>query len=379
MTNPTITHTHGFLDDCGTTTNWTQAKTVTMAPAPTAYTVCQITDIGKPVTDDGAIIGALVWYDNTNRIWTVTPSLNVAAGSVMAITAGSGAGTSIGTFVTTFTSDGDVFTLSAGPTRTTDEYLYVERDITDLNTSVYTKYKVRWKTLSISSGLGVRVLAKFNTYDTAESFSQNVTDGDAQWLVGPTVPVFSSTWTVASGSFTSAKTLDKICIFADDYPDTTAAGTLVAYIDFILIYGNDFVFPNCESSTFEPRPKYAIIPIPGRTGDNTQNLGSNSAQFHCTCNLDLSNATDDWRRPQGNLIKTGGDAIPGQIFDEIAHMSYTEPWQWLDTGNRQFKTTLEGPIFNYHGERHSVELTFTEMRQGSGSTETYIERFGLNL
>jgi hypothetical protein len=122
-----------------------------------------------------------------------------------------------------------------------------------------------------------------------------------------------------------------------------------------------------------------MIPIPGRTGDSTQNMGSNSAQFHCTCNLDLSNATDDWRRPQGNIVKTGGDAIAGQIFDEIAHNSYTEPWQWLDTGNRQFKATLEDPMFNYQGKSHTVQLTFTELRRGSGSTETYIERFGLNL
>jgi hypothetical protein len=129
-----------------------------------------------------------------------------------------------------------------------------------------------------------------------------------------------------------------------------------------------------------------MIPIPGRTGDNTQNMGSNSAQCHCTCNLDLSNATDDWRRPPGNLDKDldaviigQGDYIAGQVFDEIAHNSYTEPWQWLDTGNRQFKATLEDPMFTYQGKTHTVQLTFTELRRGSGSTETYIERFGLNL
>jgi hypothetical protein len=362
MTNPTITHTHGFLDDCDSTTNWTQVKTITLAVA--GYVNCVGSDIAKNVTDDGASLGLLLAYDNADRIWTVITAVNVAAASVMAITAGTGAGASTGTFTTAHTSDGDIFTLTITPTQTTDEYMYVEKNITNISTSVYTKYKVRWKT-GWPDSIGLKVVLDF----TAGS----------QTIIGETSPEFSTNWTVSSGIITPAKTIDKIKIYADDYPNTVAAGIAGhIYIDYILFYGNDFTFPNCETSRFEPNPKYATIPIPGRVGDDTQNLGSNSAQWHCVCNLDLSNATDDWKRPQGTLTPKD-DYIAGQVFDEIAHRSYTEPWQWLDTGNRQFKVTMENPSFTYEGEKHTLDLLFTEKRRRCGSNETYVERFGLNL
>jgi len=373
MTNPTITHTHGLLDDCESTTNWTQSKTVTLQAG--GYVDCGADDIGKAVTDDGGALGLLVWYDNTDRIWTVTTALNVAAGSVMAITAGAGTGTSIGTFTTTVTSDGDIMSLSATPSAVADQYLYVERDITNLSTTVYGKCKVRWKTSETLVALGIRVLLKFTTYDVAQSFDQNVADGDAQWIIGPTDTIVSSIFTVTSETITTGKTLDKICVFAYDF---LSVATFTVYVDFMLIYVGDFLFPNCENSGFEPNPKYAIISIPGRSGDQNQNLGSNDAQFHCVCDLDLSNTTDDWKRPQGTLTpKT--DYVAGEVFDEIAHRSYTEPWQWLDTGNRQFKAILEKPTFTYQGDKHTVELLFTETRVSSASNETYVERFGLNL
>lgn len=59
------------------------------------YVNCVASDISKTVTDDGGGLGALVNYNNTTRIWTVTTSAAaVANGSTMAITAGTGAGTS---------------------------------------------------------------------------------------------------------------------------------------------------------------------------------------------------------------------------------------------------------------------------------------------
>jgi hypothetical protein len=63
------------------------------------YTNAVSTDVGKTVTDDAAGIGELLDYDNTLRIWWVrtngTPT-TVADSSTMAITTGTGAGTSTG-------------------------------------------------------------------------------------------------------------------------------------------------------------------------------------------------------------------------------------------------------------------------------------------
>lgn len=58
------------------------------------YTSCLPSDIGKMVTDDAANLGLLLDYDNTLRLWYVSTSTVVAAASTMAITAGTGAGTS---------------------------------------------------------------------------------------------------------------------------------------------------------------------------------------------------------------------------------------------------------------------------------------------
>lgn len=381
MTNPTITHTHGCLTDCDSTTNWSEYKTVTMQAA--GYVNCIAGDSNKTVTDDAAAIGTLWAYDNTLRIWTVkltTFPTVIAAGSVMAITTGTGAGTSTGTSVATFTSDGDVFALTYSPTLPTNEYVYVEYTISPtVSSTLYKKCKVRWKTSAANDGCGIRVLLKFDTYDMTVSIAENVAAEKAVWIVGATVPEYSTTWVVTTTSILPTnRDIAKICIFADDYPDSKATWSFTVYADFVLIYADNFVFPNCETSKWEPNPKYTITSYPSRVGDDTQNVGSKNAQFHCICNLDLSNDTDDWKRPQGTLTPKD-DYVAGQVFDEIAHRSYTEPWQWLDTGNRQIKVILENPSFDYQGEKHTINLLFTEKRTGTASTETYIERFGLNL
>lgn len=53
-------------------------------------------DIGKTVTDDAGNTGPLLAYNNTTRKWWVRWNASIADGSVMAITTGTGAGTSTG-------------------------------------------------------------------------------------------------------------------------------------------------------------------------------------------------------------------------------------------------------------------------------------------
>ena len=59
------------------------------------YANCVASDIGKMVTDDAANTGNLLAYNNTTRKWWIRWGTVVAADSVMAITTGTGAGTSV--------------------------------------------------------------------------------------------------------------------------------------------------------------------------------------------------------------------------------------------------------------------------------------------
>jgi len=386
MTNPSISYGHGYLTDFNDLYAPT-IYTVTAAGGDTIHCHCTTLTQADDYWNGGYI--KFLTGDNAGLARLVTDFLT--AGDELQFDAFPNTCDVGDTFVLSnwFLSDSglggvltqvndDVFEIASTPNAAGNEYTLWEypnpNGTTHLNLSsaIYTTYYVRYKASgTLSTGVGARVQLVF-------------TGGDTQYIVGDAAPALTAnTWVVATGTILNDGThgtIEHVRIIADDNPDSTAAGNYVTYFDYVLLCKGTFTFPNCETSSFEPRPKYAIIPIPGRTGDTTQNMGSNSAQFHCTCNLDLSNATDDWRRPQGNLVKTGGDAIAGQVFDEIAHISYTEPWQWFDTGKgRRFKAILEHPLFDYPGEKHTLDLLFSEKRTSSASNETYIERFGLNL
>jgi hypothetical protein len=70
----------------------------------------------------------------------------------------------------------------------------------------------------------------------------------------------------------------------------------------------------------------------------------------------------------------------GQVFIDIAHNSYQEPWQWIDFEDPpiQMKVTLDEPDFGFE-ERRTFDLIFKEASRASKSNESYVERFGLNL
>ena len=299
MTKPTITFTHGFLDDCNNSVGWTK-------------------------TEAGLAATLTVEKD-------------------------------------------DVFKISGTCDSVDNEYAYYEKDITNILSSVYTKFLVRWKTGVASNGCGIIITLVFS-------------DASTQDLVGTQAGgIFSTTWTVTSGTITPGKTIDKIRIYADDNPNSIASGIFDVYVDFIMLYKDTFTFPNTQyGSEFSPPPRYATIPIPSRVVDITQNLGSESATWTASCNLDISNATEDWKRPQGTLSpKT--DYVKGEVFLDIAHNSFKEAFQWLDTGKQQFKVTLETPRFPERSDQHSLDLLFKEYSRSNKSNESYVERFGLNL
>ena len=249
--------------------------------------------------------------------------------------------------------NGDYFTIQGTLTSINDEYAYAEIDVANtVNTTVYPYFLLRYKTSAASNGLAAKVRIIY-------------TDASSEWILTES---FSTQWKIASGTLTSGKTIDKIQLFADDYPNTIAAGTFTVSFDFILICKGTFTFPNTQyGSEFNPPPRYAMIPIPTRVSDITQNLGSESATWTASCNLDIGS----WKR--------SGDYVKGEVFMDIAHNSYQEPFQWLDTGKEQFKVTLDTLRFPEHSDSHTLDLTFKEYSRSSKSNESYVERFGLNL
>jgi hypothetical protein len=270
----------------------------------------------------------------------------------------------------------DYFTVKGVCDSADDESVYFENDITNLAPTIYTKFLVRWKTSVASNGCGARVQLVF-----ADNSTQDL-------LQAAAIPQFSTTWTVTTGTITTGSNINKVRIWADDYPDDCPNGTYYVYVDCILLFKDWFTFPNTEFGTeFTPPPRYAMIPIPSRIVDITQNLGCESAIFTASCNLDIGKllttasavVESDWKRPQGTDTKDIDENMNGQVFVDIAHNSITEPFQWLDTGKQQFKVTLDTLRFPERSDSHTVDLTFKEYSRSSKSNETYVERFGLNL
>ena len=178
----------------------------------------------------------------------------------------------------------------------------------------------------------------------------------------------SLTLTVVDVLLDSAKgTISTVALYA-----TTAAGTV--YYDYVVIYKEFVTFPNTtEALLFYPKPRFS--PIPLTTGITaTQHNGSDGAEVHVTCDFTLGT----W--------KSGADTVNGQAFLENIHnQSDGEPWQWIDTGQHQFKAYMSEPIFTYSADtEHRVEtasFVWHEYRLSSpwNPHETYLTRWGLDL
>jgi len=274
--------------------------------------------------------------------------------------------TDIGNLLTSSVSVDDYFVMvrTAGATEAYLSYPS-EAGANNLSISTLVYTKIYWRYQTSNSNIKAKIVLVFS-------------DATTQTVLNETS---SLSFTTGSATITSGKTIDHIRLHAN-----TAAGTIL--YDFVLICKNIFTFPNTQYGTeFTPPPRYAMIPIPSRIVDITQNLGSESATFTASSNLDigrlattLSTCTgDDWKRPQGLDSEYQTDYVKGEVFLDIAHNTVTEPFQWLNTGKQQFKVTLDTLRFPEHSDSHTLDLTFKEYSRSSKSNESYVERFGLNL
>ena len=224
----------------------------------------------------------------------------------------------------------------------------------DLSPSVYTKIFWRYKTSSdsIKAKIDIQFASGYQTV-LAESSS-------------------STYYSVGSATIETTKgNINYVKLYANQ-----ATGTV--YYDFVLICKGVFTLPNTLfGKRFMPETRNVYIDIPSRSGDITQHLGTKLAKLELSCNLDRGN----WKR--------SGDYVNGQVFEDIWHNAKTEPWQWLTTGmgttidehfyQRQFKATMDEPVFSEDGKEHRLDLTFHEYRRSSATNETSVERFGENV
>ena len=189
-----------------------------------------------------------------------------------------------------------------------DEYATYTADITDISSSTYTKCLVHWKTSESINGCGARVQLEFD-------------DASTQWILGETTPQFSQQWQLTSETVTTGKTIDKIHLYADDYPDGAASdGTSYVYYDYVLLCKNIFTFPYVTSPDGNARVQLdldneiAELHPPGMMGSHTQEVGLKNPVILLNGTMDSNTS---WGTPYGQ-----------HLYYIWLHV-HEDPWQWF--------------------------------------------------
>jgi len=209
---------------------------------------------------------------------------------------------------------GDIFQLQGTCNDAGDEFCYIEKDITDISSNVFDTWVVRYKTSDASNALSAKVDLIF-------------TVGSQTLIPSGT---FSTSWTYATGTITSGKTIDKIRFYAQDSPNSVDSGTYEVWYDFILLCGGIFTFPYVNEAgrsggiDLEIEPRYAHIPIPGRMGDITQYLGMPSPTIRLSGDMDTNTA---WGTPDGESLY------------KIVQEAYNDKFNWFTSDMINCKVT----------------------------------------
>lgn len=244
----------------------------------------------------------------------------------------------------------DVFDILATAIGATPEGYYRNHTPLALSAVAYTKVKIRYKISGAGAKAHLRI--RYSGGSTTDILAAGT----------------SATWTVVTVTPTTGLgTIDYIEVGVID-----ATGHL--YVDFALVYKDDFSLPNTKYGQVMHAPgRYGVNETIGALGDEIQNLGNKSAILDLSCDLDIGT----WTR--------AGDVMNGQVFLDIIHNSPSEPFQWLDTGDMvcQFKVQLDTPEFQNEVSEseanHRLHLVLHEFRRSPANGETVIERFGLNI
>ena len=236
-----------------------------------------------------------------------------------------------------------------------NEYAYYERDITNFTTTGTERYALRWKTEVASAGVGLKFEVVF-------------TDG-SQWLVGDaTGPEFSTTWKNTYGLLTSGKTVDKIRIWLDDDPDDCPSATYLVYVQYILLYGEDFTFPYVSKPLLlESTHREALLSPLSRGGNISQHFGMDSPVIVIAGTMDDNAA---W-----SISPTGY-----KLYD-INFSRDNVPWRFFRSNLGIFRVEpVSFPISELNppedGEKRSFEMRLRKYDEIDGAGQWYGEYYG---
>jgi len=238
--------------------------------------------------------------------------------------------------------DGTIFninvTVSAGA-----KSVYCEYDFTDISSTAYGNIYIMYKTGDNN------IKAKVVLYFTAGT----------QEVLAETS---NTDWTLANAEITTAKTIDKIRIYA-----TQATGDV--YFHWIMIYKGTFTFPDFKKCTVKFPLKKPVLGIPGRDTDVTQHLGRKNARI--TIEGDMQSG-ETW----GSLTGASADSSPRTYGEYLYLLLRERKWQWLTTDQGSFKVMLaeEGPTFAQDvasGQQRTYIIPFEECELGDTSAATF--------
>ena len=230
-------------------------------------------------------------------------------------------------------------------------YYWVNATNMQLNPATNAK-KIRWRFKTSADPIRAKIVLE----DSGGHFHTVLEDSS------------STSFTVGEAEidFGDADLLDHIRLHADH-------STGDVWWDFIQVFTGDFQIPHTLGGMdLELPSRDAVLGIPGKGADIIQRLGTQSAVVTLP-SLDLTRGT--WKR--------SGDALDAEVFLEMWHNSFNQPWQWLNTEvGHQFKVTVE-PRFHWgkSGEAVTriVDLVLREYSLEDKNEETYLERFGIGL
>ena len=244
--------------------------------------------------------------------------------------------------------DDDFFALQATYDGAGSDYIYAEKDITNvLGYPTYTHYVCRWKTNSTSNGCGAMVKLVGTT-------GVQTIVGDA--VSSPQLPAYSTdaNFTTSSGTIDIAiGDIDKIQFYL---MATTggAAGTYQVYYDFLMLCQDKFTFPSVSGSlTYEVQNRYGYIPIPTRIGSAIQYLGMEEPTIRMTGEMNSDSA---WGTPH----------IGDKLY-QIALQSHSNPWQWFTSDLGDFKVVLDSFRISQDGAAKALRTWELVLKQYSRS------------
>ena len=219
-----------------------------------------------------------------------------------------------------------------------------------LSSTIYTK--ALWRYKCSNATVKAKVVLVFS-------------DASTQVLMADTN---SNTMTYASATVTTAKTIDHVRLYAD-----SDVGHV--YYDFILLYKNNFTFPNFRYGFDISFPIVNNIShIPQRHSSVLDGFGTEDWTVKCGC--DITKGT--WTRTSEN------DQINGAFLYDNAASASTEPWQWLSVPDMEhLKVRLSDLDFPRNASPGQldwrVNFTLREYRESSGNNqhENYETRLGL--